>query len=87
MERAIILRTILEQLDSLYELNEETIKNIYMELSESPDEKLTEILEKLLEFRNKQLQSVYAFNRINSQEKTIRKEEEERKNLNINLDF
>lgn len=87
MEREQILQTILEQLDSLYELDNDTLKNTYMELSESSDEKLTEILEKLLEFRNKQLQNVHAFNRVNNQEKTTRKEEEERKNLDMNLDF
>ncbi|MDD5197322.1 MAG: hypothetical protein PHN60_00490 [Candidatus Gracilibacteria bacterium] len=87
MEKEQILQTILEQLNSLYELDDDTLKNTYTELSESSDEKLTEVLEKLLEFRTKQLQNVHAFNRVNNQEKTIKKEEEERKNLDMNLDF
>lgn len=87
MKRADILQTILEQLDSLYEFDDETLKNTYTELGESSDERLTEILEKLVEFRNKQLQNVNAFTRINNQGKTAETEEEERKNLDIHLDF
>jgi len=87
MEREEILQLILEQLDSIYELDIETIRKTYIELAKSSDEKLAEILKKLNEFRNGQLQNIHAFIRISDQKEITQKEEKERQNVGIEFDL
>lgn len=87
INRPKVLSTIMLQLIAIYSLDNHQAREVYADIIKYDDVRLADVLEKLIDFRRKQIQTIDQFVRKNIYATNTQKEEVIRDTVKIPLIF